>query len=50
MRSEGVVKKRVAEDGKKLCFDGGANDEGKGNGDGLGRSVKVEDRVSRSNR
>ena len=46
MRCEGEVKKRVAEDGKELRLDGGANDEGKGNGDGFGRGVEIEDGVS----
>lgn len=46
MRCEGEVKKRVAEDGEELRLDGGANDEGKGNGDGFGRGVEIEDGVS----
>lgn len=39
MRSEGVMKKRIAENGEKLRLDRGANDEEEWNGNGFRRRV-----------
>lgn len=46
MRSEGVVKKRITENGKELGLDCGANDEEEWNGNGFRRRVQIEDGVS----
>ena len=45
-RSEGVMKKRIAENGEKLRLDCGTNDEEEWDGNGFRRRVQIEYGVS----